>query len=129
MKGLIPGLAGADSALLAVGMLGATVMPHAVYLHSALVRDRHGKADASCARPILKAIRLDVVLAMIVAGAVNIGMLLLAASTLFGLDVVTLEGAHEALSGRLGDVIGTLFALGLLASGSRPRRSVVTPAR
>src|SRR5829696_475700 len=46
--GLLPRLAGADSALLAVGMLGATVMPHAVYLHSALVRDRHGVADADC---------------------------------------------------------------------------------
>ena len=56
---------GTDSALLAVGMLGATVMPHAVYLHSALVRDRHGAADAGlCAGRLLKAIRLDVTLAM-----------------------------------------------------------------
>ena len=47
LGGLRPRLAGVDSALLAVGMLGATVMPHAVYLHSALVRDRHGKADAN----------------------------------------------------------------------------------
>jgi manganese transport protein len=49
IAGLVPRLAGAQSALLAVGMLGATVMPHAVYLHSALVRDRHGVADADCA--------------------------------------------------------------------------------
>lgn len=115
--GLLPRLAGADSALLAVGMLGATVMPHAVYLHSALVRDRHGKADATCARPTLRAIRLDVTLAMVVAGAVNIGMLLLAASTLFGIEVNGLQAAQAAIGGQLGPVIATTFALGLLASG------------
>ena len=59
--GLVPRLDGTQSALLAVGMLGATVMPHAVYLHSALVRDRHGAADADCAGPVLKAIQLDVI--------------------------------------------------------------------
>jgi manganese transport protein len=115
--GLAPRLAGPESALLAVGMLGATVMPHAVYLHSALVRDRHGRADPSCARPMLKAIRADVVLAMMVAGTVNIGMLLLAASTLFGLNITGLEAVHSAIRGQLGTVIATLFALGLLASG------------
>jgi manganese transport protein len=115
--GLLPRLAGADSALLAVGMLGATVMPHAVYLHSALVRDRHGKADATCARPTLRAIRLDVTLAMVVAGAVNIGMLLLAASTLFGIEVNGLQAAQAAIGDQLGPVIATTFALGLLASG------------
>ncbi|HYP45126.1 MAG TPA: Nramp family divalent metal transporter [Propionibacteriaceae bacterium] len=117
MAGLVPRLAGADSALLAVGMLGATVMPHAVYLHSALVRDRHGKADATCARPVLQAIRADVVLAMVVAGTVNVGMLLLAASTLYGLDVDGLQSVHAALGGQLGGVVATLFALALLASG------------
>ena len=115
--GLVPRLAGADSALLAVGMLGATVMPHAVYLHSALVRDRHGRADAGCARAVLKGIRLDVVLAMLVAGTVNIGMLLVAASTLFGLQVDGLAAAQAALRAELGPSIATLFALALLASG------------
>ena len=117
VAGLVPRLAGADSALLAVGMLGATVMPHAVYLHSALVRDRHGRADRDSARRMLKAIRTDVVLAMLVAGTVNIGMLLLAASTLFGLEITGLEAVHRAIQGQLGTAIGIMFALALLASG------------
>ena len=117
VAGLVPRLAGADSALLAVGMLGATVMPHAVDLHSALVRDRHGRADRDSARPMLKAIRTDVVLAMLVAGTVNIGMLLLAASTLFGLEITGLEAVHRAIQGELGTAIGIMFALALLASG------------
>ncbi|MFL6064065.1 MAG: Nramp family divalent metal transporter [Friedmanniella sp.] len=115
--GLVPRLAGADSALLAVGMLGATVMPHAVYLHSALVRDRHGRADAGSARPVLSAIKGDVLLAMVVAGSVNVGMLLVAGSTLFGLQLDGLTAVHEAIRVNLGEVIALLFALALLASG------------
>ncbi len=115
--GLLPRLQGANSGLLAVGMLGATVMPHAIYLHSALVRDRHGRADADRARSVLKIIRLDVVLAMIVAGSVNLGMLLVAASTLFGLEIDGLEAFHAGLGAALGPGIAFLFALALLASG------------
>jgi len=117
LRGLQPRLAGVDSALLAVGMLGATVMPHAVYLHSALVRDRHGKADAQRVTGVLGAIRLDVVLAMVLAGSVNISMLLLSASALFGLNLVGLTEVHAAIADNLGGVVGTLFALALLASG------------
>ena len=115
--GLLPRLDGAQSAVLAVGMLGATVMPHAIYLHSALIRDRHGAADPDCARPLLKAIKLDVILAMVIAGSVNIGMLLLAASTLFGGDIDGLQAAHQGIADHLGGAIATLFALALLASG------------
>jgi manganese transport protein len=115
--GLIPRLQGVDSALLAVGMLGATVMPHAIYLHSALIRDRHGRADPDCAAPMLRTIRTDVGLAMAVAGTVNVGMLLLAASTLFGLQVDGLHAAHQSVGDQLGTGIATLFALALLASG------------
>ena len=117
VAGLVPHLDGIQSAVLAVGMLGATVMPHAIYLHSALIRDRHGAADADCARPVLKAIKLDVILAMMIAGSVNIGMLLLAASTLFGGDVDSLQAAHQGIADHLGPAIATLFALALLASG------------
>ena len=116
-SGLVPRLAGADSALLAVGMLGATVMPHAVYLHSALVRDRHGKADPSTAGGTLRAIKIDVIVAMVVAGGVNISMLLLSGSALFGLDLSGLPEVHAAIGVDLGPVVATLFALGLLASG------------
>jgi manganese transport protein len=117
VAGLMPRLAGAQSALLAVGMLGATVMPHAVYLHSALVRDRHGVADAACALPVLKGIRADVTAAMMLAGSVNVGMLLLAAGTLAGLEIDGLPAAHAAIASQLGGWIGLVFALGLLASG------------
>lgn len=116
--GMQPRLDGSGSAMLAVGMLGATVMPHVVYLHSALSRDRHGRAGPDRLQPLLRATRTDVVLAMLVAGAVNVGMLLLAASALFGVPGVDgLSGAHAAISDNLGSVIGLLFALALLASG------------
>ncbi len=117
--GLLPRFAGMDSVTLAAAMLGATVMPHAVYLHSALTRDRFGRVEAGPIRQRLLAVtKTDVVLAMIVAGTVNIAILVLAASGLRGVEGVdTIEGAHAAISGTLGPVIGTLFAVGLLASG------------
>jgi manganese transport protein len=117
VTGLVPRLAGTDSALLAVGMLGATVMPHAVYLHSALVRDRHGRATAVSARRVLTAVKVDVGLAMVVAGSVNIAMLLLSGSALHGLSLHGLPEVHAALAGHLGRVVATCFALALLASG------------
>lgn len=117
--GLVPRFDGAPTVLLAASMLGATVMPHAIYLHSALARDRHGASgDAGRVRTLLKATRLDVVLALIVAGAVNLSMLLLAASSLRGVEGTgTIEGAHSAITSALGPVVGVVFAVGLLASG------------
>ncbi|MEU6149676.1 Nramp family divalent metal transporter [Actinosynnema sp. NPDC047251] len=113
VTGLIPRFDGTDSVLLAAGMLGATVMPHAVYLHSALARDRHGKAPH-----LLRATKVDVVTAMVLAGAVNLAMLLLAASALRGSDNVdSLEGVHQAIGTQLGSGVALLFAIGLLASG------------
>jgi manganese transport protein len=117
VAGLVPRLAGTDSALLAVGMLGATVMPHAVYLHSALVRDRHGRATAANARPVLGSVKADVALAMVVAGSVNVGMLLLAGSALAGLSLAGLPAVHAALGVQLGPAVAVCFALALLASG------------
>jgi manganese transport protein len=114
--GLRPAFAGMDSVLLAVGMVGATVMPHAVYLHSALVRDRFGRT-LDPAR-LLRATRRDVALAMLLAGGVNIALLLLAAGSLQdvpGAD--TIEGAYAAVVGALGPGIGMLLAIGLLVSG------------
>jgi manganese transport protein len=104
--------------LIAAAMLGATVMPHAVYLHSGLVRDRHGRADGARRRRLLRATRADVGLAMLLAGAVNLGMLLLAATNLQGQDGVdSIEGAHGAVASALGPGIALMFAIGLLASG------------
>jgi manganese transport protein len=119
MAGVIPRFEGTDSVLLATSMLGATVMPHVIYLHSALARDRHGfSADPVRIRSLLRATRWDVVVALILAGAVNIAMLLLAASSLRGVEGTdTIEGAHGAIVRVLGPGIGIVFAIGLLASG------------
>jgi len=117
LGGLVPRLEGADSVLLAASMLGATVMPHAIYLHSSLARD-HLHAPSTSVPRILRATRVDVVLALILAGSVNIAMLLLAAANLAGREGTdTIEGAHAAIASTLGPVVGVLFAVGLLASG------------
>jgi len=118
-EGLVPRFADSGSVLLAASMLGATVMPHAIYLHSALARDRHGvSADPVRIRRLLTATRVDVVLALLIAGSVNIAMLLLAASSLSGVaGTNTIEGAHAAIGSALGPVIATVFGVGLLASG------------
>jgi manganese transport protein len=119
VTGFIPRFEGVDSVLLATSMLGATVMPHVIYLHSALARDRHGvTTDAGRIRELLRATRWDVGAALFVAGAVNISMLLLAASALRGIDGTdTIEGAHAAVVATLGPAVGVIFAVGLLASG------------
>jgi manganese transport protein len=118
LAGLVPRFDGAETVLLAASMLGATVMPHAVYLHSAMARDHHGTVAARDTRRILGATRVDVVAALVVAGLVNISMLLLAASALRGVEGTdTLEGAHAAVATHLGTGAALLFAIGLLASG------------
>lgn len=118
VNGLIPRFAGPDSVLLAAGILGATVMPHAVYLHSALARDRHGRHEGEQRRKLLSATKYDVGMAMLVAGAVNLAMLLLAAAALQGSDTGgSLEGAYAAVGTHLGGAIAVLFAVALLASG------------
>lgn len=119
LGGLVPRFAGTDSVLLAASMLGATVMPHAIYVHSALSRDRFGRApDESARSGLLRATRWDVGTALTLAGTVNIGLLLLAAANLRGVEGTdTIEGAHAAISGALGPVVGVVFAIGLLASG------------
>jgi manganese transport protein len=119
LAGIVPRFAGTDSLLLASSMLGATVMPHVIYLHSALARDRHGvTSDTGRIRMLLKATRWDVGAALLIAGAINISMLLLAASALRGVDGTdSIEGAHAAIVSALGPAIGVIFAVGLLASG------------
>lgn len=118
-SGLLPRFDGPESVLLATAMLGATVMPHAVYLHSGLARDRHGHPEAGAPRArLLRATRWDVGIAMLVAGAVNLSMLLVAATNLQGRDDTdSIEGAHAAVRDTLGPAVALLFAIGLLASG------------
>jgi manganese transport protein len=119
LGGIVPRFEGADSVLLASSMLGATVMPHVIYLHSTLARDRHGvTSDPVRIRMLLRVTRWDVAAALVVAGAINISMLLLAAGSLRGVSGTdSIEGAHAAIVGSLGGGIGIVFAIGLLASG------------
>jgi manganese transport protein len=119
VAGLVPHFTDSRSVVLAASILGATVMPHAIYAHSALTRDRFGLVlDGAPRRRVLRATRIDVTVALAVAGTVNVVILLLAAATLPGVDAAgTLPGAYAAISAALGPVIATLFAVGLLASG------------
>ncbi|NEM90548.1 Nramp family divalent metal transporter [Galbitalea soli] len=117
--GLVPRFAGPSSVVLAASMLGATVMPHAIYVHSALARDRHGVSETPRALAgLLRATKWDVGIALGLAGIVNLGMLLLAAVNLRGVGATdTISGAHAAIVSSLGPTIGLVFAIGLLASG------------
>jgi len=117
--GIIPRFAGTDSVLVATSMLGATVMPHVIYLHSALARDRHGLSNSTeRIRRLVAATRWDVAVALCIAGAVNIAILMLAAASLTGVaGTDTIEGAHAAIVTALGPAVGVIFAIGLLASG------------
>jgi manganese transport protein len=117
--GLIPRFEGPSSVLLAASILGATIMPHAIYAHSALTRDRFVvRAVGHTTKRLITATRWDVSIALAIAGTVNLAILLLAATSLqkvAGTD--TLEGAHAAIGQAMGGVVATLFAVGLLASG------------
>lgn len=133
--GLVPRFEDTGSVLLAASILGATIMPHAIYAHSSLARDRFGAApsspnetgtdaaetartESSRIRRLLTATRWDVSIAMVIAGSVNLSILLLAAANLAGVEGTdSLEGAHAALATGLGPVVATFFAVGLLASG------------
>ncbi|MCC2032509.1 Nramp family divalent metal transporter [Microbacterium allomyrinae] len=166
IAGLVPRFEGTDSVLLAASILGATIMPHAIYAHSALARDRFAPTvdkldvvtpgrraksrdrvaehldqspragqgsglsdrtapDATLAElrgiptsRLLRATKWDVTIAMLIAGTVNLCILLLAAANLAGVPGTdSLEGAYAALYAGLGPLVATLFAVGLLASG------------
>lgn len=116
----VPRFAGTESVLLATGILGATVMPHVVFLHSALTQRRVVPGDEAQARRIFRFEVIDIVLAMGLAGAVNAAMLIMAASTFFarGLtQIAGIEEAHRTLAPLLGPASSAVFAISLLASG------------
>ncbi|KAA8830386.1 Nramp family divalent metal transporter [Bifidobacterium tissieri] len=116
--GLVPHFNGSDSVLMASSMLGATVMPHAIYLHSTLVNDHYeGRKERPDIKRELFGTKIDVVWALLIAGTVNLALLLLAANSLHGMSGTdTIEGAQHAVVHVLGPVIGTIFSIGLLAS-------------
>jgi manganese transport protein len=119
-KGFIPGFAGTDSILLATGILGATVMPHVIYLHSALTQNRIPATNDNERRRLLRFQRIDVTMAMGLAGVVNMSMLIIAAS-LFHADGLTgldsIEDAHTEFGNLVGGGAALAFAGALLASG------------
>ena len=116
----MPQFQGSESLLLAVGILGATVMPHVIYLHSALMQKRIVPQNEREARRLYRFTRIDVVIAMSIAGVVNLAMLIVAADVFFGtglLNIDSLENAHRTLTPLLGGASSTVFALSLIASG------------
>src|ERR671934_2442206 len=117
---VVPDFKGNESVLLAVGILGATVMPHVIYLHSALTQQRIVPRNDEEARTLYRYTRIDVLIAMTIAGLINAAMLVVAATVFFGsglTNVESLEGAHRTLEPILGGASSVLFALALTASG------------
>ncbi len=115
-----PKFAGTESVLLATGILGATVMPHVIFLHSALTQDRIVVRDAARMRRLFHFELVDVAIGMGIAGLVNAAMLIMAASTFHanGLhEVGSIEDAHRTLTPLLGEASSFVFAISLLASG------------
>jgi manganese transport protein len=117
--GLVPSFDGAESVLLASGIIGATVMPHVIYLHSSLTSGRLGERGRDVpTRGLLRATRTDVALALLVAGLLNLSLLLVAAAGLQGLPGTdTLVGVHDLVTSELGAGVALLFAVALLGSG------------
>jgi manganese transport protein len=117
---VIPEFAGAESVLLAAGILGATVMPHAIFLHSALTQGRIVVKDPRRLRRLFRFEITDVVIAMGIASMVNAAMLIMAAATFHrtGMtEIATIEQAHRTLEPLLGRAAQWFFGLSLLAAG------------
>jgi manganese transport protein len=116
----IPRFQGAESVLLAAGILGATVMPHAIYLHSALTKGRIVSKDPGHLKRLFRFEITDVCIAMSIAGLVNMAILVMAAATFHrhGMnDVASIEQAHVTLKPLLGRAASGIFGLSLLAAG------------
>jgi manganese transport protein len=116
----IPHLAGADSVTLAVGIVGATVMPHAIYLHSSLTQNRVATKNDSEVKTVLRLSNAEVLIALGVAGLVNMAMLAMAAAVFYSTGnegVADIETAYRTLIPLMGVAAGGIFLLSLLASG------------
>ena len=119
--GFVPSFDGTESVLLATGILGATVMPHVIYLHSALTQGRVKPRDEQEKRELLRFNRIDVTVAMGIAGLINMSMLIIAASLFngdpqFG-DTESIEDAYRGFEVLVGGGAALAFAIALLASG------------
>jgi manganese transport protein len=116
---VIPTLAGPDSVTLAVGIIGATVMPHAIYLHSGLTQGRVRARNDAERRVLLRYSNREVVLALTLAGAVNAAMVMMAAAAFHAghPEVAEIETAYHSLAPLLGGAAAGLFLISLMASG------------
>ena len=121
-RGLVPHFGGSGSVYLAVGIIGATVMPHVIYLHSALTKGRtvlHSDAERT---RMLRFVRTDVLIALGIAGLVNMAMLAVAAKLFHGTPgfshVDSIRGAHAGFSHLVGGTAALAFAVALFASGA-----------
>jgi len=117
---VIPGFGGTESILLATGIIGATVMPHVIYLHSALTQKRIVGRDDAEKRHILRFEKIDVVIAMSIAGVVNLSMMMVAAALFHssGLaNIDTIQGAFDGFKHLVSPNAATIFGVALLASG------------
>ncbi len=117
---VVPQFAGPESVLLATGILGATVMPHVIFLHSSLMQDRVVVKDPKMMRKLFRFEVVDVVIAMGIAGAINAAMLMMAAATFHrtGMhDIGTIEDAYLTLEPLLGSAARIFFGISLLAAG------------
>ncbi|MBV8738960.1 MAG: Nramp family divalent metal transporter [Alphaproteobacteria bacterium] len=116
---VVPQLDGPEALVLAVGIIGATVMPHAVYLHSGLTQARIPARNMTDKRRIVRASNREVVLALAVAGLVNIAMVMMASGAFHAghSDVAEIETAYHTLAPLLGAAAGSIFLIALLASG------------
>jgi manganese transport protein len=117
---VVPGFGGTESVLLATGIIGATVMPHVVYLHSALTQRRIVGRNEDERRRILGFEKVDVVIAMTIAGVVNLSMMIMAAALfnqggLAGID--SIEGAFQGLQQTVSNHAASIFGVALVASG------------
>ena len=115
-----PQFADTESVLIAVGILGATVMPHVIFLHSSLMQDRIRPANDDQARRLLRFEIIDVIFAMGLAGLINAAMLIMAAATFNATgnsEIASIEEAYRTLTPLLGGAASTVFAISLLASG------------
>jgi manganese transport protein len=118
--GLVPHLGSGQELYLAVGIIGATVMPHAIYLHSALTQERALTGIETSVTRLLRFTRLDVIIALSLAGTINIAMLTTAAKLLHSRSartVDTIAGAHDAIGELVGGTAALMFAVALLAAG------------
>jgi manganese transport protein len=117
---VVPGFGGTESILLATGIIAATVMPHVVYLHSALTQRRIVGRDAAEKKKILGFEKVDVVIALSLAGLVNLSMMIVAAALFHngGLSTIdSIDGAYEGLQTLVSDRAAMIFVIALLASG------------